>query len=141
MLHLLNENVKKISFILLLFSVLLFIISFALINNTIRLVVYSKRFLINTMKLVGATSSFIRWPFIFKSTLQGLIGAIIALCMLTFFIFFINKELQEIGNIIDGMMMAILYFLLIIFGILIAWISTYFAVNKYIRITTDELYY
>jgi cell division transport system permease protein len=61
--NLVNDNVKKISFVLLIFSLLSLIISIALINNSIRLAFYSKRFIINTMQLVGATSSFIRKPF------------------------------------------------------------------------------
>lgn len=141
LLHLINENVKKISIILLLFSALLFIISFTLINNTIRLVVYSKRFIINTMRLVGATNGFIRKPFILKSALQGLLGAMLAFVMLLTFIYFADKELNDISNIIDAKITVVLFFLVIIFGILITGISTYFAVNKYIRINKDELYY
>lgn len=141
LLHLINENVKKISITLLLFSILLFIISFTLINNTIRLVVYSKRFIINTMRLVGATNGFIRRPFILKSTLQGLIGALLAFVMLLTFIHFANKELKDISEIIDAKITVVLFFLVIIFGILITGVSTYFAVNRYIRINKDELYY
>lgn len=141
LLHLINENVRKISMILLLFSTLLFIISFTLINNTIRLVVYSKRFIINTMRLVGATSGFIRKPFIIRGVLQGLLGAILAFSMLLAFIFFANNEMKDISSLIDGQIIIILFFLVIIFGILITGISTYFAVNRYIKINTDELYY
>ncbi|MBI5218221.1 MAG: cell division protein FtsX [Bacteroidia bacterium] len=140
LLYMLNENVKKISVIILLFSAMLFIISFTLINNTIRLVVYSKRFIINTMRLVGATSSFIRRPFIFRSTVQGLLGALLAIVMLTCFIFLANHELKDIGSIVDEKIIGILFFLVVVFGILITGVSTYFAVNKYIRITADELY-
>ncbi len=141
LLHLINENVKKISVILLLFSTLLFIISFTLINNTIRLVVYSKRFIINTMRLVGATSGFIRKPFILRSIFQGLLGSLLAFAMLLAFIFFANREMQDISTLIDGQIILILFFLIIFFGILISGISTYFAVSRYIKINTDELYY
>ena len=73
-----NDNVNKISLVLLGFSALLLLIAIALINNTIRLSVYSKRFLINTMQLVGATKGFIRQPFISTSLLHGFIGAVLA---------------------------------------------------------------
>lgn len=141
LLILINENVRKISITLLLFSILLFIISFTLINNTIRLVVYSKRFIINTMRLVGATNGFIRKPFIFRSALHGLLGAMFAFVMLLTFMYFANKELKDISNIIDAKITLILFFLIIISGILITGVSTYFAVNRYIRINKDELYY
>ena len=67
----LNSNINRISFFLISFSILLFVIAFALINNTIRLSVYSKRFLIRTMRLVGANSSFIQKPFLIKSFYQA----------------------------------------------------------------------
>lgn len=140
LLHLINENVKKISLIILLFSILLFVISFTLINNTIRLVVYSKRFLINTMRLVGATGSFIRKPFIINSAIQGFIGAFLAIIMLLTFIYFVNHAMQDISSIVDAGIISILCLMVIILGILITCISTYFAVNKYVKINTDELY-
>src|SRR6056297_1571436 len=76
---LVNENIRKISFIILVFSGLLFLIAIALINNTIRLSVYSKRFIINTMQLVGATRGFIRRPFLFRSVWQGIVAALLAI--------------------------------------------------------------
>jgi cell division transport system permease protein len=83
MVSLVNENVRKVSLVLLGLAVVLLIVSIALINNTVRLSVYSNRFLINTMKLVGATHSFIRKPYIVKGMLNGLIAALIALVLLT----------------------------------------------------------
>ena len=83
----LNSNVKKLSLIILVLSVLMFTIFIALINNTIRLSIYSKRYLINSMQLVGATRSFIRFPFIVKSVVHGIYGAIIA-CVFLLIIFF-----------------------------------------------------
>ncbi|MCK4662396.1 MAG: ABC transporter permease [Bacteroidales bacterium] len=139
--NLINENVKKISFVLLLFSGLMFIISIALINNTIRLSVYSKRFIINTMKLVGATRKFIRTPFILKSILYGAYGAIIALTLLAVVIYLAQKEFQELAILINVEMYVILFVSVFLSGIFIALISTYFAVNKYLRIKTDTLYF
>lgn len=141
LLHLVNENVKKISVTLLIFSALLFLISFTLINNTIRLIVYSKRFLINTMKLVGATDGFIRKPFIYKSMLQGVIASLLSIILLTTVIYIINRQLNEVINVIDFDILAILFLMVIVMGVIITWVSSYFAVTKYIRIKTDELYY
>ncbi len=53
MMQMVNDNVKRVSLILLTLAVMLMAISFVLISNTIRLLIYSKRFLIHTMKLVG----------------------------------------------------------------------------------------
>ncbi len=139
--HLVNENVKKISLVILIFSGILFFISFTLINNTIRLSVYSKRFIINTMQLIGATRSFIRWPFLLRSILHGIIGAFIAIGMLIAIIYFAQKELKEVVSFQDIELVGILFLLVILLGILITWVSTFFAVNKYLRLKTNDLYY
>ena len=83
-----NENVKKISLVILIFSGLLMIIALALINNTIRLSIYSKRFIIKTMQLVGATQKFIRRPFVIKGIKHGIYGALIAISMLIGVLYF-----------------------------------------------------
>lgn len=139
--HLVNENIRKISFIILLFSILLFVIAFTLINNTIRLSIYAKRFLINTMQLVGATRSFIRKPFLFKGILHGILGGTIAILLLIGIIYIIQKEMKEFLEFIDITMLTLLFLTVIILGIVINGISTYFAVNKYLRIKTEDLYY
>ncbi|MDG5799345.1 permease-like cell division protein FtsX [Marinilabiliaceae bacterium ANBcel2] len=136
-----NENVKNITLVLVLFSALLLIIAVALINNTIRLSVYSKRFLIKTMQLVGATKGFIRKPFLVKSMLQGLAGATIAIVLLSGLIYGLNNELEGVigfNNITD---IALLFLMVIVAGILITFISTFFAVNKYLKLKSDQLYY
>ncbi len=139
--HLINENVRKISLILLAFSAALFIISFALLNNTIRLIIYSKRFLINTMKLVGATRGFIRRPFLASGVVQGLIGSLIAIVILGFIIHITNQELRDIVGTIDYVTIGILFLIVLVLGILLSFISTLFAVNKYLRIKSSNLYY
>ena len=138
--HLVNQNVKKISFILLVFSALLFLISFVLINNTIRLSVYSKRFTINTMRLVGATRNFIRLPFLISSAIQGFVGAMVAITLLIGVIYAIQNEFEQVITLYDFETIGSLFFLVIISGILITLISTYFVVNKYLRIKQDKLY-
>jgi cell division transport system permease protein len=141
LIHLVNDNIRKISLIILAFSGLLFLIALALINNTIRLSVYSKRFLIKTMQLVGATKAFIRRPFLKKSTTHGIYAAIIALLLLTAVIYFAQKELPGIVGFSDPEILAILFCSVIVLGIIFNWISTFFAVNKYLRMRSDDLYY
>lgn len=139
--HLVNENVKRIGFIIILFSALLFLIALTLINNTIRLSVYSKRFIINTMHLVGATRRFIRRPFLLRSILNGAIAALIALGLLTASLYFINKEFSGIIEFQNMQMLAILYVSVFLIGIIISWLSTFVAVNKYLTSNIDRLYY
>ncbi len=136
-----NKNVKKIGIIILGFSILLLTIAIALINNTIRLSVYSKRFIIRSMQLVGATSGFIRRPFIWKGILQGVIGAFVAIILLSVIIFFSQREFPELVNLQDMKMFLSLFGIVILLGIILAWLSNYFAVRKYIRLKTDYLYF
>lgn len=136
-----NKNVSKISAILLLFCGLLLFIALVLINNTIRLSVYSRRFIINTMKLVGATWSFIRQPFLLRSMLHGLYAGIIAIGLLASGVYLIKKEIGNVVEVIDPQYLVIIFGLVIVIGVLINLISTYFAVNKFLRLKADDLYY
>jgi len=141
LLALIENNVKKISLILLIFGILLFITSYTLINNTIRLSVYSQRFLIRTMKLVGASKSFIRHPFLIQSITLGFISSIISISILIGLLFMIRNEFIELINFNQLELLGILFIGIILFGIFISYIATFFAVNKYLRIREDELYY
>lgn len=136
-----NENVKKISFVILIFSGLLMLIALALINNTIRLSIYSKRFIIKTMQLVGATQGFVRRPFVLKGIKHGIYGASIAILMLIGVLYFAQKQLPELVELQDEKMLATLFGLVIVLGIIISWISTSLAVRKYLRLKADDLYY
>lgn len=136
-----NENVKKISLVILIFSGLLMVIALALINNTIRLSIYSKRFIIKTMQLVGATQSFVRRPFVLKGIKHGIYGATIAILMLIGVLYFAQKQLPELAELQDEKMLLTLFGLVIILGIIISWISTSLAVRKYLRLKADDLYY
>lgn len=136
-----NENVKKIGLVILAFSSLLMVIAIALINNTIRLSIYSKRFLIKTMQLVGATQGFVSRPFVLKGIKHGVYGAVIAILMLVGVLYFAQKQLPELVELQDETMLATLFGLVIVVGIIISWISTALAVRKYLRLKSDELYY
>lgn len=136
-----NENLKKISLVILIFSGLLMLIALALINNTIRLSIYSKRFIIKTMQLVGATQSFIRRPFVLQGIKHGIFGAIIAILMLIGVLSFAQKQLPELAELQDEKMLATLFGVVILIGIFIAWISTALAVRKYLRLKADDLHY
>ena len=140
LLYAVNENIRQITLIILGFSILLALISVTLINNTIRLSIYSKRFIINTMQLVGATRAFIRKPFLFKSAISGFIGSLIALAPLFGLVYLLQEEFEGVISLRDYDMLAILALGVILTGITLNWISTFFAVNKYLNIKTDKLY-
>jgi cell division transport system permease protein len=138
--EMINQNVRRISIFILIFSTLLLIIAVALINNTIRLSVYSKRFLIRTMQLVGATKSFIRTPFILTGILHGLISALIASTALLGIIYLLFQQIPELISISDFKLLIVLFACIVSAGIIITWISNRSAVNKYLKAKPDELY-
>lgn len=136
-----NDNVQRISVVLLALSVLLLIVSYALISNTVRLSIYAKRFLIHTMKLVGATGRFIRRPFLAQGMLMGLLSSFIAMGMLSLSMFWAQSE---VGNMlstefIDSILIS--FAVMIIAGLLITFVSTYISVSRYLRLSLDSMYY
>jgi cell division transport system permease protein len=133
-----NDNVKKISAVLFLFSLLFLFISIALINNTIRLSFYSRRFIINTMQLVGATPSFIQKPYIIKSSFFGALASLIAIFFITVSIYFIQSSFEDIVIFNDK---PVIFSLMFVLGVFISAVSTYFAVNKFLKMNTNQLYY
>lgn len=137
---LVNENVKKISLILLVLVTILTFISLVLINNTVKLTVYSNRFLINTMKLVGATPGFIRKPYIVRGMINGLIAALIALVFLGGMIYYVLHEFALTG--MEFSMFTIVYVVLtvVLLGILLTAVSSYLAVGRFIRMKTDQIH-
>jgi cell division transport system permease protein len=140
LIYAINENIRKISMTILLFSILLFVIAVTLISNTIRLTVYSKRFTIRTMQLVGAHHSLIRRPFILKGITQGFIAALFAIVLLLTLLYLAEQQLGDLFSFQDLQILGTVFGLLLITGILIAWISTIFSVNKYLKMKTDNLY-
>lgn len=141
MVNIINENVKKIGIVLVFFSGLLLFIFSALINNTIRISIYSQRFIINTMLLVGATNRFIRSPFIKRSVIYGIAGALAANLLLFILMYSYAKELKGIVDIDDLKIFGMVFAADLLLGVLISWSSTYFAVNKFLRLKFDELFY
>lgn len=138
---LLNDNVKKISFWILVISGLFTFIAVLLINSSIRLAVYSKRFIIKTMQMVGATKSFIRKPFIWQSVKLGVIGAVLALIGMGIVLYYLNKSFPELELLRDSSLLIALFLGIFLMGIFITWLSTFFATSRFLNLKTDELYY
>ncbi len=140
LLNAINKNIRNISLIILGFSAALFFIAGALINNTIRLSLYAKRLLIKSMKLVGATRNFIRKPFLIHGILQGLYGALIANLMIVGVFYYAKKQIPEIIAFENPVNLSIILGIIVFLGIFIAGSSTYFAVNKYLRQQTEDIF-
>ena len=141
LIELLTKNLSRLSFWMLLFSALFTIIAVVLINSSIRLSVYSKRFTIKTMQMVGATKGFIRVPFIWRSVQLGIVGALVAMGGIIAFTLYVNTMIPEIELLTDLKLFAILFGFIVGLGILITWISTFFATQRFLNLRTDELYY
>lgn len=141
LLELVNDNIRKISLVLLGLAGLLTLISFALINNTIRLTVYSKRFIINTMKLVGAKWSFIRKPILLKHVWIGITAAILADAILCGMVYFLIGYEPDIVEIITTLNVVIVMASVFVFGVLITSVCAYFSINKYLKMSANNLYY
>ncbi len=139
--NIINENVRKIGLFLIVFSGLLLLIFSALINNTIRMSIYSQRFVINTMQLVGATRSFIRRPFVMRSILYGLAGALVANILLFALILSYSSELNGVIDLANLNIFMSVFIFDVALGIIISWGSTVLAVNKFLRMKFDELFY
>lgn len=137
----LTKNIQRMSFWLLVLSAFFGLIAMILINSSIRLSVYSKRFNIKTMQMVGATKSFIRKPFVWRSIRLGMIGALISLIGLAFVIYYIDKSIPTLNLISDYNTLAILGGGVLIVAFIITWVSTFFATQRFLNLRTDELYY
>ena len=140
---------KNFELIMIFIASVLLIIAILLIYNTIRLAVFSKRFMIRTMQLVGAKSYFIRMPFIYRAFYQGFISGLLAILFLVSLWYSftyinpsiiislssesveLNKEVIHFVSIAAG---------ILIVGVLVSVISTYFALNKFIWVKSEKLY-
>ena len=136
-----NNNVKKISFWVLVVSAVFTVIAVLLINSSIRLSVYSNRFTIKTMQMVGATKQFIRRPFVLKSIRLGIIGAVVALLGMVVVLYYINKTFPELEFLANTIAIAGLFIAVFVIGIVITWISTHIATQRFLNLKTDALYY
>jgi cell division transport system permease protein len=135
-----NQNITRIGLILMGLVAVLLIIVVLLINNTLRLALFSQRFLIRSMQLVGARKWFIQRPFLFRASLHGLFSGIIASGMLIALISFATKRIEELKLIQNNDRLLLLMASLLLLGIIVAVVSSFRAVNKYLKLSLDELY-
>ena len=140
LLELLEQNIQKITFYLLFITLLFVIIAVLLINSSIRLSIFSKRAIIKTMQLVGAKKSFIIKPFILNNMLLGLISSLISLSALSYLIFEIDRQFPELKIFNQTNELVFIYSTVIMFGIIISGLSTFFATKRYLNLKTNASY-
>jgi cell division transport system permease protein len=138
--NLVNDNIKKVSMWILITSGLLTIIAVLLINSSLRLSIYSNRFIIKTMQMVGATKSFIRKPFVMRSIKLGMIGAGLAIIALLGLLIYLDNAYPSLGILNDPLIIALVLISIFGIGVLITWLSTYFATQRFLNLRTDDLY-
>lgn len=135
-----NNNITKISIILMGFTAILLITVVVLINNTIKLALFSQRFLIRSMQLVGAKASFIIKPFVRRAGFQGLVSGIIASSILYGLLVYVNGIIEGMAQLQTLQELLMLFGFLLGLGLFIGVLSTYKAVKKYLKMSLDELY-
>jgi len=135
-----NLGFKQFVILFISIALLLIVIAVAMINNTIRMALYSRRFTIKTMQLVGATAAFVRKPFLLQAIRNGLISAMIALALLVTVFYALNNILETIDLTFSLINLLILIGGLIATGVFITFVSTWFALNNYLRMKLDKLY-
>lgn len=140
LMHSINHNVKKIGVILLLVGLLLLVMAVTLISNTVRLSIYSQRFIVRSMQLVGATEEFIMKPFIKSFALQGLIGGLISSVLLAMSMSMLFRKLPELNQLSSFGVDVTIYISIILLGVILTTVSTYFSMRKYLGANIDKLY-
>ena len=135
-----NKTLRKISLVLLILAGLLLFVSFALINNTVRLGIYSRRFGIHTMKLVGASWNFIRKPFIRRAIMLGLLAGIIAIIVLGIGVYMLMNYEPDVREVITPEVLVVTAVAVLVFGVVITTLCSWFSVNRFLRMKAGELY-
>lgn len=141
MIELLNNNVNKLSLVLSVIALVMLFISIVLINNTIRLSIYSKRFIINTMQLVGAKNSFIRRPFVRRSIVNSLIATLLSFLMLGGSIYLVQIQIGMAVNLFHCEILIPVVVIIFFISLIINYVATVAAVNRYLRMRTEQLYF
>jgi cell division transport system permease protein len=136
----LNNNIRRVSMILLAVAIILAIVVIILIDNTIRLAMFSNRFLIKTMQMVGATRWFIAKPMNLRAIINGALSGAIAVAAVYLIVFFAEKYVPEMKAIHDNTSLLLLFSGLIILGICITLFSTHRSIIKYLKMKLDDLY-
>jgi len=138
--NLVNDNIKKVSMWILIISSFLAVIAVLLINSSLRLSIHSNRFIIKTMQMVGATKAFIRKPFVMRSVKLGMLGAGLAIVALIALLLYVENNFPGLGILEDKVLIGLVLLAVFGLGVLITWVSTHFATQRFLNLRTDDLY-
>lgn len=138
--NLVNDNIKKVSMWILIISGFLAVIAVLLINSSLRLSIHSNRFIIKTMQMVGATKAFIRKPFVMRSVKLGMLGAGLAIVALIALLLYVENNFPGLGILEDKALIGLVLLAVFGLGVLITWLSTHFATQRFLNLRTDDLY-
>lgn len=137
----LNSNLSVISIVLGVLIALLVFISYVLIGNTVRLNIFARRFTIHTMQLVGASLSFIRRPFMRSAVVMGVVASLLAVAILGAGGYLAFRNFPEIMALFGWKGMLLVAAVILVCGVGICMVSTFFAVNRLSGMDKDQLYY
>ncbi|WP_433834073.1 cell division protein FtsX [Flavobacterium anhuiense] len=138
--NLVNDNIRKVSMWILIISGFLTVIAVLLINSSLRLSIHSNRFIIKTMQMVGATKAFIRKPFVMRSVKLGMLGAGLAIVALIALLLYVDTNFPGLGILEDKALTGLVLVAVFGLGVLITWVSTHFATQRFLNLRTDDLY-
>ncbi|UWY28915.1 permease-like cell division protein FtsX [Flavobacterium sp. TR2] len=138
--NLVNDNIRKVSMWILIISGFLTVIAVLLINSSLRLSIHSNRFIIKTMQMVGATKAFIRKPFVMRSVKLGMLGAGLAIIALIALLLYVDTNFPGLGILEDKLLTGLVLVAVFGLGVLITWVSTHFATQRFLNLRTDDLY-
>jgi len=117
---------------------LLVFASILIISNIIKITVYARRNEIEIMSLVGATSWFIKWPFIIEGFLQGFISAILSTIILyNFYFYAVNKVHQAIPFlplVVYNVDLLPIGIAIVLLGSVVGILGSMFSVGKYLNV-------
>lgn len=135
-----NKNFTSISVTLLIISVLFIVVIFLLVNSTLRIALFSQRFLIRSMQLVGAKKWFIQRPFLFRAAGYGFLGGAIASALLWILSNYAQQKIEDLKLVHQQDDFLLLITFLLVAGVLLAVVSTLVSIQKYLKMSLDELY-
>lgn len=140
-LDLIIPKIKIISSAALIFVILIALIVYFQISNYTKLHIHANRTLIKSMQLLGSTNGFIMRPYLLKSVMLGLLGALFGYLLTNLFYFYLNSQLPELTSyLFNGMNQVIILVGTTTIAIIFSFISTLITVNKYLKISASNLY-
>lgn len=139
-LNYIRSGIGKLSIVLEIIILLQLIVTFVQIGNTTKLIIHSKRMQIRTLSLVGASKSFIRRPVISRAVVDGLIGAILSLSLVSIFIFILDNNMGiSVYSLLSYKLLSILYLLILVISVAISYVSSFITANRYINMDGGKI--